>query len=103
MDKQQAVVSKLAKYKELVSLSGIHIGAMYLFGSHAEGRATKDSDIDVAIVSNDFSGSRYYDSLKLSKIRNAVDVTIEPIAYRTDDFIMEDPLVSQIVKTGIKI
>lgn len=103
MDNQQAVITKLAKYKELVSRAGIHIGAMYLFGSYAEGRATSSSDIDVAIVSNDFSGSRYYDSLKLSQIRDAVDITIEPIAYHTDNFIMEDPLVSQIVKTGIKI
>jgi predicted nucleotidyltransferase len=35
--------------------------AVYLFGSYAEGNAREYSDIDLAVVSDNFEGSRFFD------------------------------------------
>ena len=35
---------------------GVNVSRIVLFGSHARGRGTADSDLDVAIVSEDFRG-----------------------------------------------
>ena len=36
--------------------SGLNISKIILFGSYAKGKATKESDIDILIISNDFKG-----------------------------------------------
>ena len=57
--------------------SGIDVSEAYLFGSVPKGSADKDSDIDLAVVSRDFQGIRYYDMKKISKHRRKVDSRLE--------------------------
>ena len=57
--------------------AGIEVSEAYLFGSVAKGLADKDSDIDLAVVSNDFQGIRYYDIKKISKYRRKIDLRLE--------------------------
>jgi uncharacterized protein len=42
--------------KEFLTGAGISVEKIILFGSHAKGAFTRDSDIDIAIVSRDFDG-----------------------------------------------
>lgn len=46
---------------------GLIISKIILFGSQAKGRATKDSDIDIVIVSNDFRGKDIFKRTGLIK------------------------------------
>ena len=57
--------------------AGIDVSEAYLFGSVAKGLEDKDSDIDLAVVSNHFQGIRYYDIKKISKYRRKVDLRLE--------------------------
>jgi predicted nucleotidyltransferase len=77
---------------------------MYLFGSHAKGKARKWSDIDVAVVSNRLKKNYEKNRSLLSRMRLGVDTRLEPHGFTEDDFKNNsDPLAYEIRKTGIRI
>ena len=75
----------------------------YIFGSYAKGTAKKWSDIDLAIISKDFSDDTFEDKLYLMKLAIQFDDRIEPMPYHPAAFNPNDPLVAEIQKTGIQI
>jgi predicted nucleotidyltransferase len=83
--------------KEL-KLRGIHI-----YGSFVNGNATEDSDIDVAVVADDFTGDQIEDTLRLMKIRRKVDVRIEPHPFQSEDFDLNHPHAKDILENGIEV
>ncbi|MEK6552545.1 MAG: nucleotidyltransferase domain-containing protein [Bacteroidota bacterium] len=76
---------------------------VYLFGSYAKGDAKDYSDVDLAIVSDNFEGSRFFDKKKLNKyiLKTSVDLEVHP--FRTEDFTEDNPFVKEILQTGLKI
>lgn len=64
---------------------------MYLYGSYTSGNYTADSDIDIAVVADDFSGDIIEDTFKLMKIRRSVDNRIEPHSFSIEEFNENDP------------
>ncbi|OIP41967.1 hypothetical protein AUJ95_02450 [Candidatus Desantisbacteria bacterium CG2_30_40_21] len=99
-DKAIGVVDKFIK---LTKKSGIHIERAVLFGSYANKKAHKWSDIDIAIVSSDFCGIPFYDRDKLLPFILETDTGIEPHPFRPEDWTEEDYFVAEIIKTGIEI
>ena len=85
------------KYADLVK-EEMNVEAIYLFGSFVNGNHDQDSDIDIAIVTDDFSGDIIEDTLKLMRIRRKVDTRIEPHPLRKDN-----PFVKEIIATGRRI
>jgi predicted nucleotidyltransferase len=79
---------------------GIKIESAYLFGSFAKGTEHKWSDIDIAIISSDFSDNRFEESVRLMILSHDIDNRIEPVSFRPETFIDEDPLAWEIKKTG---
>lgn len=85
-----------------VKQSGIRLHAAYLFGSYAKGTAHVDSDIDIALVSPDFSG--WVDDL--DKIRDALlerDLRIETVRFNPKTFRDGNPLAWEVKRTGIPL
>ena len=79
------------------------IDAAILFGSFARGTNHEDSDIDVAVISNDIK-DKFDDMAKLMTLTWGIDTRIEPHPIRTDDFIKRDTsLIIDIIETGIPI
>lgn len=76
---------------------------VFLYGSHAKGIGGKWSDIDVAVVSPDFSEDLFDERIKLMKLALDVDERIEPSPFRPTDFDENDPLVSEINRAGVEI
>ena len=85
------------KYADLVK-EEMNVEAIYLFGSFVNGNHDQDSDIDIAIVTDDFSGDIIEDTLKLMRIRRKVDTRIEPHPLRKDN-----PFVKEVIATGRRI
>ncbi len=81
----------------------IRINSIYLFGSYAKGNEREESDIDIAIISDEFEGSRFSDSKRLSKfiIKTSYDLEVHP--FKTSDFNDSNPFVKEILKTGIRL
>jgi uncharacterized protein len=82
------LVSVRAKVEAFVEkLKGsIQVSGAYLFGSYARGTATPDSDIDVLILSPDFSDDRFENLILLMKVRRGVDLRIEPHGFKDEEF-----------------
>ena len=78
----------------------IKLDKVILYGSFAKGQSHADSDIDVAVVSPDFTGDRIEDQLKLMRFRRQIDLRIEPIPFLPQDFVATDPLAKEIIDTG---
>ena len=76
---------------------------VFLYGSHAKGIAGKWSDIDLAVVSPDFSEDLFEERIKLMKLALGIDDRIEPNPFRPEDFNQNNPLVNEISKSGIEI
>jgi predicted nucleotidyltransferase len=85
--------------------SKIKIDKVYLFGSYAKGIHDKDSDLDIAIFSEDFKGQRFVDSVAflLSLARKYREICIEPVAFTISDFLEGNPFVKEIYATGKEI
>jgi uncharacterized protein len=81
--------------------TGIHIKQAYLFGSFARRAENKWSDIDVAVISADFGPDRIEERLRLMRLAAGIDSRIEPVPFRPEAFVDEDPLAWEIKKEGI--
>jgi predicted nucleotidyltransferase len=83
--------------------ANFRIEKAFLFGSHARGNHGKWSDIDVALVSPDFSGMPFYDSKKLTPFILKVDTRIELHPFRPEDFTEDNDFIREIIKNGIPL
>ena len=81
----------------------VRIEAAYLYGSQTKGTATEWSDIDVALISPDFSADLFQERLALMRLAAQVDDRIEPHPFRPQDFNLDAPLVSEIQRTGVRV
>ena len=75
----------------------------YLYGSFAKGTSHRWSDIDIAIVSPDFSDDLFEERLLLMRLASTIDDRIEPRPFKKDLFNRNDPLVDEIQKNGIRL
>ena len=81
----------------------INLHSLYLYGSYANGNFNKDSDIDIAVVADGFTGDVVEDTFMLMKIRRNIDKRIEPHPFSIHEFNEENPIAREIISTGVKI
>ena len=96
-------IKNIVRKYALLLKKNIKVKNVYLFGSYVTNRATEDSDIDVAVVSNSFIGDPVDDMVYLMKLRRNLDLRIEPHPFTINDFNKTNPFVREIIDTGIKI
>src|ERR1700682_2364111 len=103
MDRKNALALSAARAFMLdVQRSGIRLTAAYLYGSYAKGTARTNSDIDMALISPDFTG--WVDDF--DRIKNAIvarDPRIEYVLYNPAQFRRAGPLAHEIKTTGIPL
>lgn len=95
--------AKIDQYIRALKKNAIPINQMFLFGSYARGNYSEWSDIDLAVVSDIFEGSRFKDRNKIRRITLFVSSDFEVLPYRPEDFTEDDPFVKEIIETGIRI
>ncbi|OGH71189.1 MAG: hypothetical protein A3G00_03345 [Candidatus Magasanikbacteria bacterium RIFCSPLOWO2_12_FULL_43_12] len=97
-------VKKIIKnYAQVLRDSGFLFSNIYLFGSYASGKADKNSDIDVAIISKktkDYLNAK----MLLWKLAARADSRIEPTLIDENDFKTRGTqMACEARKSGIKI
>jgi len=99
---QEAIAELIRKFVTLIS-DEITVNEVYLFGSYATGNMHQYSDIDLAIVSDDFEGIRFSDRKRLNKylLQTSIDLEIHP--FRSEDFTPDMLFVEEILRTGKKM
>lgn len=93
----------IRKYLSKLNKNNIPIKQAVLFGSYATGKYNKWSDIDIALVSDIFTGDRINDKDKIRSITLSVSSEIEVIPFPPHDFNSDNPFAKEILKTGIKL
>ena len=98
------IYKEAKKFRHLLTKNGLGIKSLYVFGSYAKGKANHYSDIDIAVISPNFSDDRQGERVRLMFLSQQIDLAIEPHPFLPEDF--NDPyypLAREIKKTGIKI
>lgn len=97
------IMESTKRFLDLLSTAGVRLDRAILFGSCAKGTAGKWSDIDIALVSRDFTGVGFYDRKKVNPFLIKTDSRIEPHPFRPEDFTEDNPFVKEILKQGVEI
>ena len=101
---QNAVIETVRNYAHDIELRGVHLRSVILYGSFAKGTQHEWSDIDVALVADEFEGFAFNDKKLFPYVGiKKPYIRIETRTYNTNYFNEGDPFVEEIIKTGIKI
>ena len=80
------------------------VEAIILFGSYAKGTEHEDSDIDIAIVVDEFKDNIIDEEVEFMKMRKGIDYRIEPHIIRVNDYKnVATPFIQEVIEAGIKV
>lgn len=97
------IMEIVQKYVEKIC-ENYKIYAIILFGSYAKGTNDESSDIDIAIITDDFENDIIDEELNLMRLRRKIDTRIEPHLIRIEDYKnATTPFIQEIIDTGIKV
>lgn len=96
------ILISINKYIDVIN-KYFNIDAVILFGSYASGNEREESDIDLAIILDDFED--VFDTMAdLMGYTWNTDARIEPHPIRKKDFENESSyFIKEIINTGIKV
>jgi len=101
---QQSAVNTVKQFAEAIKAQGVSLRTVILFGSYARNEQREWSDIDVALVADEFIGVSFED------IKRFMDVTIqkpyffiESHTFNTREFEQGSPFIEEIKRTGMVI
>jgi predicted nucleotidyltransferase len=92
------------RYREILIKNKIQPDIILLFGSHAKGKANINSDIDLAIVSRDFTKNNQKISAKLNLLAFQLNAPLEVVPINYFEFMKKStasPILNEIHKTGL--
>jgi uncharacterized protein len=100
MDKKTVLEITDRFHKEIIA-RGIRPNKLILFGSYAKGTNTEDSDIDLVVISNDFSGKDYWERINiLSDAIYEIFAPIEATAFTEEEWMDGKSIIADIAQNG---
>jgi len=100
---RNAAIKIVEDYANEIEAQGVRLRMVILFGSFAKGTQHEWSDIDVALVADEFTGlPDDHDLFPYVGIKKPY-IRIEAKTYPTDYFIESDPFIEETKKEGIVI
>ena len=100
---KHAAIETVENFAREIVAQGIRLNTVIMYGSFAKGTQHEWSDIDVALVADEFTGlPNDYDLFPSVSIKKSY-VRIEAKTYPTDYFHVGDPFIREIKKDGILI
>jgi predicted nucleotidyltransferase len=90
------------KYLLLLLKRNYPVTRMFLYGSYARGSQHPDSDIDLAIILNEMHDP-FQTQVDLLKLTWNFDTRVEPHPFDASDFSSLNPVIKEILRTGIEI
>jgi uncharacterized protein len=99
---QKSAIEIGRKYLLLLLQLDYPVKRMFLFGSYARGNQHTDSDIDLAIIMNELPDP-FQTQVNLLKLTWNFDTRVEPHPFDEQDFTSMNPVIKEILRTGIEI
>ena len=105
MGEKAVIIEELKKFKDRIN-KVVFIDKFIFFGSRASGKPSKDSDIDIILVSKNFKGKKFrYRAMDLYDYWN-LDYPVDFLCYSPEEFNKlkkQITIVKEAVKKGIEI
>ncbi|EFK11974.1 putative toxin-antitoxin system, toxin component [delta proteobacterium NaphS2] len=99
---QKTVLDTIKEFRKALEAINIHVDQLILFGSHAEGSAREDSDIDLVVISPSFAEKSYWERINiLSDAIYEVFAPIEASAFTPDEWKSKKSLITDYAKDGV--
>lgn len=102
---ERTIIGATRFLKECLQTNGVNVSKIILFGSQSRDEATADSDIDVAIVSEDFRGKDIFQRVEL--IRDAEVAAIKKfvvpfdiVTLTPEELESQSSLIGQYARNG---
>ena len=102
MVERSNIATYIKNYLYFCNTLGVRFDRVLLFGSYARNQQHQESDIDLALVSPQFTGKPLDVRLKIA-IANIRFFDIEPHLYTPDEFKNGDAFIEEIKRTGVDI
>src|SRR2546421_12386754 len=102
MDKD-AALKLVRQFRESLRANGVRVARVILFGSHAMGTAREDSDIDLIVISPDFSAQELWDRLQLMAPSIWETHTPMEVIPMTPEEWEEGSMVKEMVAGGVDV
>ena len=102
MLKKRTGLKTVKEYIRAIAALNVKIERAIVFGSFSKNQLTEDSDIDVALISDDFTDYPLADCRKIAKANIRFPI-IEPHTFSKKYFEKGDPFINEIKKTGIEV
>ncbi len=97
------ILRTVKRFLRVLGEQGIKVEAAYIFGSYAAGKENQWSDIDVAVISSDISDDRFDERVRMTRLSYGIDTRLEPVPFRPEAFVDEDPLAWEIKRKGLQV
>lgn len=99
------IKSKTIDYSKVLFKNNIRPDIIILFGSHATGKAKKESDVDLAVVSRDLGKNRIKEGALLNKLLSDVFPEAEVIPISLNEYFSKtsiSPILHEIKKMELQ-
>ena len=101
------VYNTITEYRKRLEARGIRIKKIILYGSHITGKASKDSDLDLIVVSNDFGSMDLWERLYiLGDSRADIKRPMEILGMTEEEFESEGKgtfIGDEVKKKGVEV
>lgn len=103
---RQSVKNIISKYIRNLEALGISVRKVILFGSYAKGTYHKESDIDIAVISDDFERMGIWERAKyLGRAARDIPHPIEVLGFSPSQLekIERGTMLDDITRSGVEI
>ena len=101
---KNAAIEIVRNYARDIVEQGVCLKTVILYGSFAKGTQSEWSDIDVALVADEFTGFYFNDSNLFPHVSiKKPYIRIDAKTFPTNYFQQGDSFINEIIKTGIKV
>jgi predicted nucleotidyltransferase len=99
MDKKE-VIDIVNRFRRGIAARGIRPLKIILYGSYAENTNPKGSDIDIVVISDDFTGKNYWERIDImADVIYEIFAPIESVALTPEEW-EEDSFVADFARNG---
>ena len=108
LPRNPVIIGALHYLEGCLKKQGLNITQIVLFGSQARGATKEGSDIDIAIISDDFQGKDIFQRAQLTKeaeieARKKFLVPLDVITLTPEELQDESSLIARFVRNGLSL